>query len=406
MHDLNKFTSALLFVLLAVSGVCFAQVDSTLQPVQSNTATLLPSPAAVTNLAVVDTPDDNGKSLNISWDLSVDDAALVDKYQILRATSANGPFEILGSTTKGQHEFTTNDLSTSQDYYFKVVALNEPSITDPGAQIGSSESTVVGPVKPVAQWFNMRRGWLLLWTIVGCAAILYYIRQAKSGKELYVRKIAGIDAVDEAIGRATEMGRKVFYVPGIQDMDDVQTIAAVIILGRVARIAAENDTMLEVPVCKSLVMVTARESVREAYQKAGRPDAFNEDMVHYVTDDQFGYAAAIDGMVVRDKPATMFYMGAFFAESLILAETGNAAGAIQIAGTGQPSQLPFFVASCDYTLIGEELFAASAYLSREPKLLGSLKGQDFIKGLFLLFIVVGLLMEIFGFSILNLVAVS
>jgi hypothetical protein len=38
--------------------------------------------------------------------------------------------------------------------------------------------------------------------------------------------------------------------------------------------------------------------------------------------------------------------------------------------------LPFFVAACDYTLIGEELFAASAYLSREPKLLGSLKGQD------------------------------
>ena len=41
-----------------------------------------------------------------------------------------------------------------------------------------------------------------------------------------------------------------------------------------------------------------------------------------------------------------------------------------------PAQLPFFVAACDYTLIGEELFAASAYLSREPKLLGSLKGQD------------------------------
>ncbi len=214
------------------------------------------------------------------------------------------------------------------------------------------------------------------------AAILFYISQAKSGKALYVRKIAGIDAVDEAIGRATEMGRKVFYVPGIQDMDDVQTIAAVIILGRVARIAAENDTMLEVPVCKSLVMVTAREAVREAYSQVGRPDAFREDMVHYVTDDQFGYAAAIDGMVVRDKPATMFYMGAFFAESLILAETGNAAGAIQIAGTGQPSQLPFFVASCDYTLIGEELFAASAYLAREPKVTWFAQGTRLRQGTF------------------------
>jgi len=80
--------------------------------------------------------------------------------------------------------------------------------------------------------------------------------------------------------------------------------------------------------------------------------------------------------VIRKKPATIFYQGAFFAESLILAETGNSIGAIQIAGTAMPAQLPFFVAACDYTLIGEELFAASAYLSREPKLLGSLKGQD------------------------------
>ena len=69
-------------------------------------------------------------------------------------------------------------------------------------------------------------------------------------------------------------------------------------------------------------------------------------------------------------------MGAFFAESLILAETGNSVGAIQIAGTAMPSQLPFFVAACDYTLIGEEFFAASAYLSGQPDQLGSLKGQD------------------------------
>jgi len=81
----------------------------------------------------------------------------------------------------------------------------------------------------------------------------------------------------------------------------------------------------------------------------------------------------------RDKPAACFYMGAFYAESLILAETGNSVGAIQVAGTAMPTQLPFFVAACDFTLIGEEFFAASAYLSGEPQQLGSLKGQDFGK---------------------------
>jgi hypothetical protein len=61
-----------------------------------------------------------------------------------------------------------------------------------------------------------------------------------------------------------------------------------------------------------------------------------------------------------------------------------------------PTQLPFFVAACDYTLIGEELFAASAYLSKNPSLLGSLRGQDIGKALAMVFILVGVLSESIG----------
>ena len=96
--------------------------------------------------------------------------------------------------------------------------------------------------------------------------------------------------------------------------------------------------------------------------------------------------------MVREKPAACFYMGAFFAESLILAETGNHIGAIQIAGTAMPAQLPFFVAACDYTLIGEEYFAASAYLSGSPEDLGSLKGQDMCKIMVAVLMLIGVSM--------------
>jgi hypothetical protein len=260
----------------------------------------------------------------------------------------------------------------------------------------ATSSEIVGPVQSSGQWFHWQRVNSFVGIIVLCGFILYYIRQASAGKSLYIRKIAGLEAVDEAVGRATEMGKKIFYVPGISDMDNMQTIASMTILGRVAELAAQYETWLEVPACKSLVMITAREVVREAHSRAGRPDSFHDDQVHYVTDDQFGYAAAIDGMVVREKPATMFFMGEFFAETLILAETGNSVGAIQIAGTAEPSQLPFFVAACDYTLIGEELFAASAYLSKEPRLLGSLKGQDIGKALVLIAMIVGVILSTTG----------
>jgi len=144
---------------------------------------------------------------------------------------------------------------------------------------------------------------------------------------------------------------------------------------------------------------TAREVVKEAYLEAGRPDAFDDNMVRYLTNDQFGYVAGVDGIMLRERPAANFYLGAFYAESLILAETGHSVGAIQIAGTAQPSQLPFFIAACDYTLIGEELFAASAYLSREPKLLGSLKGQDVGKALVIAAIGIGVILNLFGLNV-------
>jgi len=76
----------------------------------------------------------------------------------------------------------------------------------------------------------------------------------------------------------------------------------------------------------------------------------------------------------------------------LLAETGHMTGAIQIAGTANPEQLPFFIVSCDYTLMGEELYAASAYLSGEPKLLGSLKGQDFMKVVIVVFILAAIIL--------------
>ena len=209
--------------------------------------------------------------------------------------------------------------------------------------------------------------------------LIYNIRYAEKGGGVYLRPIPGLKAVEEAVGRSTEMGRPILYVPGIQDMDQVETVAGVVVLGHVAKMTARYETSLNVPVARSIVMKAAREACRESYTVEGRPDMFNEDMVHYLTDDQFAYAAGVNGIMVREKPAACLYMGKFYAESLILAETGNSIGAIQIAGTASQAQIPFFVTACDYTLIGEEFFAASAYLSQKPELIGGVRGQDMIK---------------------------
>ena len=240
------------------------------------------------------------------------------------------------------------------------------------------------------------RGLLLFLILLFGGILQFSTRHALRGGDVFLRTIPGVKAVEEAVGRSTEMGKPVLYVPGIQDMDQVETVAGVVILGHVSKMTARYETPLNVPVARSIVLKAAQEACKESYLVEGRSDIYNENMVHYVTDDQFAYAAGVNGIMNREKPAACLYMGKFYAESLLLAETGNSIGAIQIAGTASQSQIPFFVTACDYTLIGEEFFAASAYLSQKPDLLGIVKGQDIVKIVMLIMIIGGTLLRLFN----------
>ncbi len=338
------------------------------------TRTANAAPAPPSELAAKNAAGDDGTKMDLTWKLSPDDQAdakprPVVMYQILRRTAEEKEFKPVGETTYGKATFTDSNCKPKQEYWYQVAAVAPDGTKSAGAE--TSDSAI-----PLVEYYDYRQTWFGILLLLVCGSVAYYIEAARGGRDLKLRKIAGMEAVTEAVGRATEMGRPCIFVTGIQDINDIQTVAGLGVLSRVAGLAAEYDARIEVPTSRSLVMTAAREVVESAYLAAGRPDAYREDDIYYVTDEQFGFVAAVAGQMTREKPAACFYMGAFFAESLFLAETGNSIGAIQVAGTAEPAQLPFFVAACDYTLIGEEFFAASAYLSGEPHQLGALKGQD------------------------------
>ena len=256
----------------------------------------------------------------------------------------------------------------------------------------------VAQVKPQGEWYHTGKTRILIAASLFIGLIFYYFGRAQRGIKMYMRPIAGIEAIDEAIGRATEMGKPILYVPGLSSISDVATIASLTILSRVAKKIAEYQTPLMVPNRDPIVYTVAEESVKQAYLEAGRPDSHDPDSVFFITTSQFAFVAAVNGIMMREKPATNFYLGMFWAESLLLAETGALSGAIQIAGTDAVTQLPFFITTCDYTLIGEELYAASAYLGQEPKQIGALKGQDACKA-----IIIGILTAAITFGVIDII---
>ncbi|MFO7675561.1 MAG: fibronectin type III domain-containing protein [bacterium] len=323
----------------------------------------LPAPG---NLAAADRPGDGGGVIVLTWEPPA--AADFTGYEVWREAEGD-TWRRVGFAGPLIRRYR-DEVEDGVRYRYRLHAVYDN---------GEAETGPTGWTQSSPQWFDPSTLAALLGTVIFSFLILFFTAQARRGRPMFIRRIAGLDAVEEALGRATEMGRPILYVPGLSTVDDVATIAALNILGEVAKKTAKFGTPLMVPTADPIVYTVAREMVKESYASAGRPDAFDPGSVYFLTNEQFAYAAGVDGIMVREKPATNFLMGMFWAESLIIAETGASTGAIQIAGTDALAQLPFFITACDYTLIGEELYAASAYISREPLLMGAIKGQDYSK---------------------------
>ncbi|MFC1849916.1 DUF6754 domain-containing protein [candidate division CSSED10-310 bacterium] len=346
------------------------------------------------NIRVMDLPNDGGDAVLITWQVIPEAKTVWADWEmhLYRAQQSDGDYTLVGSVKAGQGKFEDHAASDGTEFYYKVeIQKNEHKvISDP-----------FGPVVAAGSWFDTNRINALVFLIVFSVVILYFIGEARRGKDLYIRKVTGLAAVDEAVGRATEMGRKILYIPGIAEISEIQTVAGLSILGHIAKTAAEYSTRILVPNMDPLTYAVARELVQESYLSVGKPEAFREEDVFFITSAQFAYTAAVTGLMVREKPAANFFIGWFKAESLLLAETGQATGAIQIAGTAELDQLPFFVATCDYTLIGEELYAASAYMTRQPLLLGSIKGQDIAKAILIGVLIIGLATHFFDIDLIR-----
>jgi len=108
------------------------------------------------------------------------------------------------------------------------------------------------------------------------------------------------------------------------------------------------------------------------------------------------YVAAVNGYMLRERPAANIYMGSFYAESLLLAETEPRRARSRSRAPTRSRSSRFFVCACDYTLLGEELFAASAYLGKEPIQLATIIAQDWAKALAAAAVVVALALAALG----------
>lgn len=226
------------------------------------------------------------------------------------------------------------------------------------------------------------------------------IRQMRKKELPFIRRVAAIDAIDDAVGRSTEMGRPVLVSYGIGDFS-YSLIAALSILGHVSRICADTDTRLIVPTGGGHTSYLARELavdiVRTQYVLAGKPEMFREDDMPFLSGEQYSYTAGYVGILVREHPGSVIMTGSHASEAMNIAETANLVGAITITSGTYVSNMAALACASDYIMLMDEQPAAGAYLSKDREQLATIRVQDIYKVLAMTLVVVGLiLLNVFG----------
>ncbi len=234
--------------------------------------------------------------------------------------------------------------------------------------------------------------------------LMYYYMSIKKDEEYTIRAMPAMNAIPEAVGRAAEMGRPVFWTPGISgalnnSSQGPQVLASISILEYVTEECVKAGVHIQaiVPLPDALPLV--EETMRTAYLREGKPEEFDPEQITFIS-EQSPYLSGVLGYFQRAKPASNILIGGFYYESVVIGEAGNTIGAMQIGGTNNTHQMPFLVATTDYMLLAEELFAAGAAISRNRDMLGSIKGEDLMKWVLIAITAVGFILGAINVSII------
>jgi hypothetical protein len=233
--------------------------------------------------------------------------------------------------------------------------------------------------------------------------IVYTLMKVSSTKLPKIRKVAALDAIDETIGRCVEMGRPLHFTLGgygsLYDTRSSGILAGLSILSYVAETSAKKGARLIVTCMQPEVFPVTQEVVRTAFIAEQKPEEFTPQTVRFLGGTQLAYASGIMGIMQRERPAGSMPIGSYGAECMIILESATTVGAMQVGGNCEPGAQPFFNAAADYALICEEIFAAGAYLSKDPLLTRTIIGEDFVKILCIAIIVVGVVLMSLGVNI-------
>jgi len=250
----------------------------------------------------------------------------------------------------------------------------------------------------------------VVWLIIMVLTELVVSELARRGTvKPTLRKLAPVEAIDEAISRSTEMGRPIHFSTGYGTgigVRDRPILAGLGVLQLVAQRCAENGIPLINTCAFGEIIPVADEAMREGARRAGKPEWYNPNYNRFLSQERYSYSLGVVEILETERPGASFLIGNFWMEALILSEPGAALNIMQISGTTEFAALPFLIASTDYVLISPEIYSASAYITGDKLLTGAFFGEDLLQTLTYSMLILGFILALVGTNLFVLLGVK
>lgn len=239
----------------------------------------------------------------------------------------------------------------------------------------------------------MSQGLAILFLLLFLLLLIYATIRVRAGHMPTLRQIRAFDTLKGLTGRSMEAGRSLHLSLGIGSVVNNTTADSLAGLS-LLRYLAKQSTATGVPPIVSMadptVMLYAQNVLGAA---ADTPDDAAEAYRHvrWMAPQSSAYAAGVMNLINIEQTEGNVMLGNFGDEYLLIGETAAGSGTKYIGGTSDPNTLPFIYATAEEALLGEEIYAAGAYLEKQPAHIGSLIAQDTMRWLIFLFILAGIL---------------
>jgi len=223
---------------------------------------------------------------------------------------------------------------------------------------------------------------MLLFLIAFLPAFYIYGRQVQRGKLPDLRPIQAFTALRGVMARAIETGRAVHVslgVGGITSDVTADSLAGLSALEYLADQSAATGLAPIVTMADPTLLPLAQDVIRRPHGADREEAAKAVRHVRWIAPEPAAYAAGVMDILGGEGVDANVMIGSFGDEYLLMGEAASRRKITHIGGASDPNVLPFVFASADQALMGEDMYAAGAYLSRKAWHIGSLLAQDFMR---------------------------